>query len=300
VDGLISAVLDEVFRDSALLEKARCAGLLGAMVQDLRPLGYQPADARYESLMDIVLGVFDRQQAKIVPFKFRLDAAEALGQAGDPRLTGENWVRIEGGTFRKGKRQVRVKAFEIGRYPVTVAEFRRFVEDGGYQDERWWAAGGFGVHSEPRKWEEQMEHPNWPVTQVTWYAAKAYCAWAGVRLPSEAEWEWAAGGKEGREYPWGKEKPDATRANCRETGPIHATPVGLYPAGATPEGIEDIAGNVWEWVEDAAEGGKLRVLRGGSWYFVESDLRSGARVRYVPDYWDDDIGFRVSREVSFP
>jgi hypothetical protein len=279
VDGLFSAVLDRLGPNAELAQKAKCAGLLGAMVNDLKPLDYQPADARYRDLMDAVLGIFDREKAESVAFAVRLEAAEALGQAGDPRLGWNNWVRI--GTF------------EIGRYPVTVAEYRRFVEDEGYQDERWWKAGGFGSEKEPGLWEEQKEHPNRPVTWVSWYEASAYCAWAGVRLPLYAEWERAVRGTERREYPWGKEEPDATLANYRGGGPGHPTPVGLYPAGATPEGVLDLAGNVWEWVE-------YSVVRGGSWSFDLRFVRVSLGLKYEREDRFAYIGFRCAREVFVP
>jgi iron(II)-dependent oxidoreductase len=86
-------------------------------------------------------------------------------------------------------RAVKLQAFEIGRYAGTVPEYRRFVEDEGYHKERWWNAGGFGQQDAPDEWERQKEHPNRPVTLVTWYEAEAYCAWAGVRLLSDAGWE---------------------------------------------------------------------------------------------------------------
>lgn len=284
VNGLVSAILNRT--GTKLADQARAAGLLGAIVNDLKPLDYQPADARYRELMNVVLGIFDREKSKTVEFAVRLEAAEALGQAGDPRLARDNWVRIEG--------------FEIGRYPVAVAEYRRFVEDGGYQNERWWKAGRVGQTTEPGDWEEQKEHPNRPVVNVSWYESPAYCAWAGARLLKEAEWERAACGTKGRRYPWGNEKPDVTRANYRETGPEHPTPVGLYPAGATPEGIQDLAGNVWEWVEDSHEEGRLRVLRGGSWFNDASDLLAASRLGNVIEdtFWG--IGFRVARDVPLP
>jgi serine/threonine-protein kinase len=140
-----------------------------------------------------------------------------------------------------------------------------------------------------------LEHPNQPVTRVNWYEAAAYGAWKGARLPTEAEWEMAAAGKSEREYPWGNEKPDATRANFL-MGPGHATPVGLYPAGATPEGLQDMAGNVWEWCEDWYEKGKYRVLRGGASGFNEVHLRSSYRFRNVPEVRNLFIGFRLARD----
>jgi formylglycine-generating enzyme required for sulfatase activity len=123
----------------------------------------------------------------------------------------------------------------------------------------------------------------------------------GARLPTEAEWERAASGTERREYPWGKEAPDATRANYYETGPKGPTPVGLYPAGATPDGILDLAGNVSEWVEDWYDKDQdARVLRGGSWFSGESHLRASARDGFGPEFRDVNIGFRLAREVPIP
>jgi hypothetical protein len=272
--------------------------LLAAL--EIKQAGSSPASAALPSRAigtelnrrgDERLDIFDPGKAKGIEFAARLKAAEALGRAGDPRLGRENWVRIEG--------HGNVKTFEIGKYPVTVAEYERFMAEKEYAEERWWKAGGFG-ESEPYDWEKQTQKPNRPVTRVSWYAAAAYAAWAGARLPREAEWQLAARGKEGREYPWGKEKPDATRANYSETGPGHATPVGLYPWGATPEGMQDMAGNVWEWV-DAWHGKerKYRVLRGGSWDSHSVYLRASNRSGSEPENRDNSIGFRVAREVSF-
>ena len=144
-----------------------------------------------------------------------------------------------------------------------------------------------------------MEHPNRPVTGVTWYEASAYAAWARGRLLTSAEWVWAARGNLGREYPWGNEEPDATRANYGATGPKEQTPVGLYPCGATPEGVEDMAGNVWEWTESWYDEEHTRKeLRGGSLGDNPSLLRAvsidGEPVSRRYHY----IGFRVAREVS--
>ncbi len=290
VDGLFSAVLEQT--RPTLPDRARAAGLLGAIVNDLRPLDYDPSDPRYRQLMDAVLGIFDREKSQGIEFAVRLEAAEALGQAGDPRIGRNNWVRIEGGELAP---------FEIGRYPVTVMEYAKFIDDGGYGNHQWWVAGGFGKTNEPENWPEQRKYPNRPVVNVSWYEAAAYAAWAGVRLPSEAEWEFAARGVEGREYPWGNDEPDATRANYVEGGLGRPTPVGLYPAGATPEGILDMAGNVWEWVDDWFDNEKkLRVLRGGAWYDDARFLRAAVRFWIVPDNWGLSVGFRVAREVPVP
>ncbi|HXM40419.1 MAG TPA: SUMF1/EgtB/PvdO family nonheme iron enzyme [Bryobacteraceae bacterium] len=295
VDGLVSAILAAPRQSGRVLaEEARCAGLLGAIVRDLRPFNYQPADPRYQRTMDAVLSIFDADKAYTVAFPVRLEAAEALGQAGDPRLRQDNWITIEGGGPK------RVKPFQIGRYPVTVEEFGRFVEDEGYQNERSWRAGGYGENTAPENWGEQIQHPNRPVTGVSWHEAMAFCAWAGVRLPSSAEWGRAAAGFDGRIYPWGNDSPDEKKANFdMKVG--HPTPVGLFPAGATPEGVADMAGNVSEWVEDWHDREKTRVLRGGS--FGSDDvaswsLHSAGRDGRHPSVRDDDIGFRCARDLA--
>jgi hypothetical protein len=292
VNGLFRAVLDRLGANPSVAVHAKCAGLLGRMVNDLKPLGYSPADPRYRYVMAAVLGIFEKERSRQIEFKIRLEAAEALGQAGDPRLDGPNWILI------KGKRGL--KDFEIGKYPVTVAEYRHFVDDGGYGDERWWNAGGFGRTTAPEGWDDQQDHPNRPVVGVSWHEACGYVAWAGVRLVSDKEWEWAARGPASRKYPWGNEEPDATRANSSETGPKQVTLVGLYPCGSTPEGVEDMAGNVWEWVENWSDERRMyKVLRGGSGDLDASYLRSSYRYYNEPEFRLSDGGFRVAREVSF-
>jgi formylglycine-generating enzyme required for sulfatase activity len=322
VDGLFQAVLDELGEKALLAEQARCAGLLGAILADLRPLKYQPPDARYEGVLQAALGIFDAEKSEGIDFWVRLETAEALGQAGDPRLDQDNWVTIPAGSFWMGAQkkdprkpnydpqaedeeglvhEVRLEtAFQIGRYPVTVQEYRQFMEDDGYRKEVWWKEGGLGERMEPDQWEEQSLHPNRPVVSVTWYEAAAYCAWAGGRLPSEAEWERAARGTERRKYAWGNEPPDASRANYAETKVGAPTPVGLFPRGATLEGIHDLAGNVWEWTADSYEAGKYRVVRGGSWFNPSGNLRAAVRLRNVPENWNVLLGFRCAREVPVP
>ncbi|MBY0508409.1 MAG: formylglycine-generating enzyme family protein [Bryobacteraceae bacterium] len=231
-----------------------------------------PEEARYEALLNHIRPIFERGQAAKIELADRVAAAEALGQAGDWRFAGdgeERWVTIPAGTFlmgaqskRKGKprhdekarenegpvREVTLGAFQMGRYPVTVGEYARFVddEDRGYGRPASWRHGWIPDGPVPRNSDEQVEFPNRPVVYVNWYEATAYCEWAGVRLPSEEAWEYAARGTEGRRYPWGRDEPDLSRASYGYEL-RSAFPVGLFPDGATPEGIEDMAGNVWEW-----------------------------------------------------
>jgi formylglycine-generating enzyme required for sulfatase activity len=151
----------------------------------------------------------------------RLEAAEALGQAGDPRLRPDqdNWVAIPACAFLMGAQkqdctqpnydlkanehespvhEVRLAAYQVSRYPVTVEEYQRFVEDDGYHKKAWWKDGGFGEWSQPDEWEGQLLHLNRPVVNVSWYEAAAWCTWTGGRLPTEAEWERVARGLQGQ------------------------------------------------------------------------------------------------------
>ena len=146
------------------------------------------------------------------------------------------------------------------------------------------------------------------MTGVSWHEAAAYAAWAGSRLPTEAEWERAARGPDARHYPWGDEEANPLRLNY--DGNIGCpTPVGIYARGATPDGILDMAGNVWEWCSDwfgegyyakspaeAPQGpgsGSVRVLRGGSWLYGPGFCRSSYRFRRVPLARYAYFGFRV-------
>jgi formylglycine-generating enzyme required for sulfatase activity len=331
VDGFVAAVIDDLGTKPTLTDEARCVGLLGAIARDLAPLKYAITDSRYPRLLEHVLAIFDVARSGSIPVEVRIEAAEALGQSGDPRLGLDNpgrWVTIPAGTFlmgaQKGDRkqpnyddeadddespvhEVELYAYRIGRYPVTVGEYREFVDHGGYTDRRWWAAGGFGETESPETWTEQLQFPSRPVVGVNWYEAMAYCAWAGCCLPTEAEWERAARGTEGRKFPWGNKQPDPSRLNyARNVG--RPTPVGVYPLGETPDGIHDMAGNVWEWCLDPfgsyerherrnprgqATGGVPAVVRGGSWYVVARYARSADRDGGRPDIRFVSLGFRV-------
>jgi formylglycine-generating enzyme required for sulfatase activity len=336
VDGFMRAVLALAGKGKPLVDEARCVGLLGAMVRDLTPFQYRIPDKRYGEMLERVMAIFTVAGAEKVQLNDRLEAAEALGQAGDPRINDfrkkEYWVDIPACTFymgaqkvdKKGKNydpdadddespvhEVHLSAYRIGKYPVTVSEYKRFAEEGCYAEKRYWNAGGFGEFNAPGDWDEQQKFPNRPITQVSWFEAMAFATWAGVSLPTEAQWERAARGKgqDYRSYPWGNEKIDVSRANYYETKIGHPSPVGLFPAGVTDEGIHDMAGNVWEWCFDwkneyflaavndpkGSDVGDARVLRGGSWVSSGGRCRSAVRSRYDPGDGRDYNGFRFSR-----
>ncbi len=223
----------------------------------------------------------------------RISAGTALAYLGDPRDFDE-MVDIPGGEFKHGEKEksTYVMAYRIGRYPVTNAQYARFLADNPtypvpYLDEVW---------AEPYNWDPQRRtYPenkvNHPVVLVNWENALAYCEWAGVRLPTEMEWEKAARGEDGRTYPWGDEF-DPEQANVRESGVGSTTPVGVYPDGASPHGLLDCAGSVWEWTTSRAGENQI-IIRGGSWNFRAEDARCFARDYSHPGHCSNCIGFRV-------
>jgi formylglycine-generating enzyme required for sulfatase activity len=151
---------------------------------------------------------------------------------------------------------------------------------------------------------------NFPAVNVTWEMASEYCTGLGLRLPTEAEWEFAARGKDGRTYPWGQDAPSITKANYNYNfGDTSET--GIYGSGNTPEGISDLAGNVWEWVYDfydpayyqsspsmkpeGPETGISKVVRGGSFASAPADLKSYARYEYFMYSAYSNVGFRCAK-----
>jgi formylglycine-generating enzyme required for sulfatase activity len=306
VDALLRRVLDKMGGQPSLADRAKCVGLIGALLPDL--VGYKVADKRYDESLRLVMDIFDAEKSKNVPFTDRLAAAEALGQAGDPRLAKHAWVTIpaarnywigaqskdpKGRNYDKEAwddetlRKVDLAPFRIGKYPVTVAQYLTFVEDGTAPDR------------EPENWDQQQEHPNWPVVNVTWHQATAYCQWAGGRLPSEEEWERAARRPDGTKYPWGNDDINPSRANYDESKIGHPTPVGLYPSGASAEGACDLVGNVLEWTSSEwSKGGGTYVWRGGSFGSLRRNARSSFRVFDLPDEQLDYLGFRVAGGIT--
>ena len=197
--------------------------------------------------------------------------------------------------------------FYLDRTPVTVAEYARFVGATGHRPPRTWR------HNQPRAYEADL-----PVTGVSWYDACAYAAWAGKRLPSEAEWEkaaswdWITGAK--RRYPWG-DAWDARRCNMLDTGIERLTPVGAFsPYGDAPCGAADMAGNCFEWTasiawnypcqpgdgRDDPQRYGIRVRRGGAHTSSELFMRTTTRLLSGPDGRFATDGFRCAVDVAAP
>jgi len=302
VDWFLDQLLGPLQGTGGLRLEARTVGLIGRFLQPLRRCGYQPVgslQATYDAALGRTLAIFTVAGAKEVPVKDRIAAAEALGQGGDPRLRpekmGENFLTVGETSWR------------LGKYPVTVEEYLRFVDSRGYEERRWWSAGGWSQKKEegwfePDDWETQLLTQNRPVVLVSWWEAEAYCHWlqeqrgVELRLPTEAEWELAATHPDGP-YPWGAEEPEEDLVNFADKsgkGNVgSATPVGIYPRGDGRYGHCDLGGNVWEWCLDELNEGKSRPLRGGAWWDPAQNLRSAIRDRYRPGRRDVSVGFRV-------
>ncbi len=244
-----------------------------------------------------------------------LPGEDQLRQVGHPIWSepfGEpDWVEIPAGTswlgWDKGRdnerpaHQVDLEPFLIARYPITNVQYRHFVDSAGYHIPEHWFDGAI-----PTGYE------NHPVRFVSFYDAQAYCLWLSqgtgreITLPSEAQWEKASRGCEPSfVYPWGSAS-DPARANTSETERDATTPVDRFPAGASPFGVMDTCGNVWEWTRSAhepypynaldgreASGESARILRGGAFYSSQNIARCSYRSWDKPDVRQRDDGFRI-------
>ena len=219
-------------------------------------------------------------------------------------------IAIPAGEFTMGSENkierpphtVFVDAFEIDQFEVTNQEFEKFVAETGYVTDAEKAGDTSWRYYATNK-------PNYPVVKITWNDARAFCERAGKRLPTEAEWEKAARGTDARSYPWGNQW-DAARANAKEAGNRGTTAVGSFPAGASPYGVLDMAGNVSEWTSDWFQpypgypggdseaqyfGEKYRVIRGGGWFSDQNLVRTSERSASSTILANDDVGFRCAR-----
>jgi formylglycine-generating enzyme required for sulfatase activity len=194
-------------------------------------------------------------------------------------------VAVPAGTYVLGEpgeeRAVALAAFRIGRFPVANAHVRAFADATGHPVTNRLAA---------RLADPQLaDHP---ATEVTFDDALAFCAWAGARLPSGAEWEAAARGPDGRPWPWGPTF-DEERCACVEAGAGWTAPVRAHPDGAAPCGAEQLAGNVWEWVADPPDEDGWRAVRGGSYLDHAWGVRASRALPADPERATQTTGFRI-------
>lgn len=245
-------------------------------------------------------------------FVFSISLAQENQDVKNPQVMKGEMVLIPGGEFLMGKdeegdcspaHKVWVDSFYIDKYEVTNAQYYRFCKETDRKLPEFWGMAEF--HSGP-------DFPDHPVVGISWNDAKAYAEWAGKRLPTEAEWEYAArGGLPGMNYPNGDEV-DSTQANYPVKGIMRGTvPVGSYPPNGY--GLYDMAGNVWEWISDYYDGdyyenspyknpqgpeeGKFRVIRGGGWHSGPYCNRVYYR-KALPSNWVDfAVGFRCAKDL---
>ena len=225
------------------------------------------------------------------------DGSEMIPIFAGEFLMGTNDYDEEKVEYDKPQHKVTLGAYHIGKYPVTVAQYKAFCK---------------------RTRRKMPKKPYWgwkdnhPVVNVSWDDAAAYCEWAGGRLPTEAEWEKAARGTDGRTYPWGEDVPNSDYANYNDMAG-ETTSVERYSQGASPYGVLGMAGNVWEWCSDwfdegyyedspkcnpkGPSGGSYRVFRGGSWGDMPGHLRASLRSGQSPDVRGNSVGFRFAKTL---
>jgi iron(II)-dependent oxidoreductase len=279
-----------------------------------------------EKLPERILWVKDQKEMALVPA-----GRFVMGTTEEEARKLADWQKLDYLLTETPAHTVTMPNYYMDVTPVTHAEYARFIAETPQQ------AVPTGTHplAQPHAWDEKRRQPpdavrHHPVVLVDWHSAAAYAQWAGKALPSEEQWEKGARGHDGRLYPWGNTW-DWQRCNSAErhhggdfkkvqewwdwwnpikdakTSPgIFTSPVGSYPLGASPYGLLDMAGNVYEWCDawyDAYAnsqaqhddfGRKYRVVRGGSWGNNRNDVRCAARNRNTPDYRNYYVGFRCA------
>lgn len=253
-------------------------------IQEDRGSRWQSATAFREALLTAYSQAYER----VTPADDVSDAGTAI------RASTMGMVFLPGGSFLMGsdgakeeqpEHEAEVEPFYIDVHPVTVQQYAAFLDATGNTKPRFWG-------------QESYSGPEQPVVGVSWEDAQAYARWAGKQLPTEAQWEFAARGQENRPYPWGNEAPNAIRANYGEQLSMVSI-VGMHDDGVTPDGVHDLAGNVYEWTScrflpygktDPEE--KRRTARGGSWQSPPEALRCSHRKGFFPESRETWLGFR--------
>jgi formylglycine-generating enzyme required for sulfatase activity len=261
----------------------------------------------------VLLSVFaaEAQLDRLRKLKKDADAGSVQGDTVSMATVpaGEFWMGVDGLIGLEDERprhRVRLDAFTIDLYEVTTSRYAVFLTATQRAVPWQWEAVDLAVHGDR------------PVIGVDWQDADAFCRWAGKRLPTEAEWERAARGTGERSFPWGPQQPTAELANfalgSRFSYSQALMPVGHYEKGKSPAGLYDMAGNVWEWVQDwyganyyekspetnptGPDSGMFKGLRGGSWSELPKYLLTYGRFKLPPDTRNAYTGFRCARSLS--
>ena len=272
--------------------------------------------AQAEDTLEIAnkLGLDDEQRALYQQLHEKIQQRHTVNYKTPslPQHLERSMVLVPAGEFIMGSwtgdaderpvRRVYLDAFFMDKDQMTVGQYAQFLEATS--------------HGAPSDWHimSRAMHQKRPVVNVDWADAAAYCKWAGKRQPTEAEWEKAARGTDGRTYPWGNEPPTKFHWNMNKelwNSHMGLTPVGMFEDGKSPYGINDMAGNVWEWVSDWYDDdyystaplrnptgpatGISKVVRGGSWGSGPEGLRSAERETHVPSFQGYGTGFRCAK-----
>ena len=326
--GATPAIMKNHLLEAPALPEKLPAGAPAGVVPALQRALGKKAEGRYGGMMEFVAAL---KEIGAVPVPAQVRQGRLAPEYAPVRVEGNQMVltlvpSVEmvfmcvpaseflmgsdiGNTDEKPQHTVYLDEYWMGKYPVTNSQYQAFLEN--------------TRHTPPSHWKSDRVKrgagKNHPVVNVSWLDAQAFCTWASqatghtIRLAGEAEWEKVARGTNGRTYPWGDQKPDKTR--CNFANPLFlgggTTPAGRFsPAGDSPYGCVDMAGNVWEWVNDWYDStyyrqsphssppgpatGSYRVLRGGSWANYESSTRSAGRYRLTPARASGSVGFRCS------
>ena len=276
-----------------------------------------------------------------VPAKVRARIGDTLSEWGDPRpgvsvkqssmgnlqVPDMVWCDIPAGTYRLGHTgdsnnkpyTFQTDGFKMARYPVTYQQFQCFVDAPDFEDPTWWKDMPEKYTGRKDLREQAFKYWNHPRESVSWYQAVAFTRWLNhhlkgsvvgewiigetceIRLPYEREWEAGARGTDGRIYPYGGSY-DPNKGNTNNTGIGKTSAVGCFPLGASPFGVLDMSGNVWEWCLNEYKNPdrginynneKSRALRGGSWFDLDSNARAFSRNYRNPHNRNYDYGFRL-------
>ncbi len=219
----------------------------------------------------------------------------------------------DGAIDEKPVRRVYLDAYEIHQFEVTQAQYEPFVQATGHRSPL--TRKGMSGRERPADGIQNFAHPDQPVVRVSWFDADAYCRWAGLRLPTEAEWEKAARGLDARPWPWeGDRKSGVANFIGGEDQAVYTATVGTFESDQSPFGLYDMAGNGREWVADwyselyytrapadnptGPKSGDFKALRGSSWNDSPLSGRTTSRMKMLPDYRDTTIGFRCARPAQ--